>query len=58
MLMRELVYTAVTRAAEELYIVMSPEMLNTAAKRPRIKGNTLAAKLAWYQSKMDERMAS
>jgi ATP-dependent exoDNAse (exonuclease V) alpha subunit len=58
MLMRELVYTAITRAAEELYIVMSPEMLNTAAKRPRIKGNTLAAKLAWYQSKMDERMAS
>jgi ATP-dependent exoDNAse (exonuclease V) alpha subunit len=58
MLMRELVYTAITRAAEELYIVMSPEMLHTAAKRPRIKGNTLAAKLAWYQSKMDERMAS
>lgn len=58
MLMRELVYTAITRAAEELYIIMSPEMLNTAAKRPRIKGNTLAAKLAWYQSKMDERMAS
>jgi ATP-dependent exoDNAse (exonuclease V) alpha subunit len=58
MLMRELVYTAITRAAEELYIVMSPEMLNTAAKRPRIKGNTLEAKLAWYQNKLDERLPS
>lgn len=56
MLMRELVYTGITRAAEELYIIMSPMMLATAAARPRIKGNTLAAKLAWYQQRLDERM--
>lgn len=55
MLMRELVYTGITRAAEELYIVMSPQMLATAASRPRIKGDTLQAKLAWYQMRLDER---
>lgn len=57
MLMRELVYTAITRAAEELYIVMSPQMLATAASRPRIKGDTLAAKLAFYQERLKERMS-
>jgi ATP-dependent exoDNAse (exonuclease V) alpha subunit len=57
MLMRELVYTAITRASEELYIVMSPQMLAVAAARPRIKGDTLAAKLAWYQEKLKEKLA-
>jgi ATP-dependent exoDNAse (exonuclease V) alpha subunit len=57
MLMRELVYTGITRAAEELYIIMSPMMLGTAAARPRIKGDTLAAKLAWYQEKLKEKLA-
>lgn len=56
MLMRELVYTGITRAAEELYIVMSPQMLGTAAARPRIKGDTLAAKLQWYKEKLKERL--
>lgn len=56
MLTRELVYTAITRAAEELYIIMSPEMLATAAMRPRIKGNTLEAKLAWYKQQLEEKL--
>lgn len=55
MTMRELVYTAITRAAEELYIVMSPMMLKTAANRPRIQGDTLAAKLAFYEQRLNER---
>ena len=58
MLFRELVYTAATRAAEELYIVMSPMMLTKAAKSPRIKGDTLAAKLEFYTERLKERIAS
>lgn len=56
MLFRELVYTAITRAAEELYIVMSPMMLEKAARSPRIKGDTLAAKLEFYQQRLKERL--
>ena len=56
MLFRELVYTAITRAAEELYIVMSPMMLEKAAKSPRIKGDTLKAKLEFYQQRLKERL--
>ena len=53
---RELVYTAITRAAEELHIVMAPAMLGNAASKPRIKGDTLAAKLEYFQSRLQEKM--
>jgi exodeoxyribonuclease V alpha subunit len=56
MLFRELVYTGITRAAEELHIVCSPMMLQTAANRPRIKGDTLAAKLEFYKERMKEEL--
>jgi ATP-dependent exoDNAse (exonuclease V) alpha subunit len=56
MLFRELVYTAITRAAEELVILMQPTMLARAAKRPRIKGDTLAAKLDFFRSRNQERI--
>jgi exodeoxyribonuclease V alpha subunit len=56
MLFRELVYTGITRAAEELYIVMSPMMLAKAGNSPRVKGDTLAAKLEFYASRMKERI--
>lgn len=56
MLFRELVYTGVTRAAEELYIVMSPMMLDKAAKNARIKGDTLKAKLEYFSQRMQERI--
>jgi len=55
MLSRELVYTAITRAAEELHILMTPHMLETSAARPRIKGDTLAAKLEFFQNRLNER---
>ena len=48
---RELVYTAVTRAREYLYVICEPDrgvragMLTAAAKKPRLKGDTLAEKL-------------
>ena len=52
---RELIYTAMTRAAEELYIVMPPKLLAKAASKPRIKGDTLAAKLEFFNSRMQEK---
>lgn len=52
---RELVYTGMTRAAEELYIVMPPKLLSSAASKPRIKGDTLAAKLEFFNSRMSEK---
>lgn len=52
---RELVYTAITRAAEELYIVMPPTMLAKSASKPRIKGDTLQAKLDFFNSRMQEK---
>lgn len=54
---RELIYTAVTRAAKALYIIcepdraMKPGTLSRAAKSPRLKGNTLAEKLVSLQEK-------
>lgn len=52
---RELIYTAITRAAEELYIVMPPKLLAKSAAKPRIKGDTLAAKLEYFNSRMQEK---
>lgn len=53
---RELIYTAITRAAEELYIVMPPKLLSKSAAKPRIKGDTLAAKLEFFNSRMQEKL--
>jgi hypothetical protein len=50
---RELIYTAITRAREELYIICEPDRgskpgtLTKAAKAPRIKGDTLEEKIKW-----------
>lgn len=52
---RELVYTAFTRAAEELHVVMAPKMIAKAAARPRIKGDTLAEKLEFFKSRLEEK---
>jgi len=51
MLSRELVYTAVTRAKNELVIIGDPGMLMKSAMAPRIKGVTLADKLEFLKSK-------
>lgn len=52
---RELVYTGITRAAEELYIVMDPKLLASAASKPRIKGDTLSAKLEYFNARLAEK---
>lgn len=55
---RELVYTAITRAAEELVVVCTPYMLGSSAAKPRIKGDTLAAKLKFYEDALKERLGA
>lgn len=60
---RELVYTAITRAAKALYVIcepdraMKPGTLTRAAKSPRLKGNTLAEKLVSLREKFDKEQA-
>ena len=50
MLSRELLYTAMTRAREELVIVARPELIEKAIRSPRIKGNSLAEKIEFFNS--------
>lgn len=52
MLSRELLYTAVTRAKEELYIICEPESMEKGIKSQRIKGNTLAEKAEFFKGKV------
>jgi exodeoxyribonuclease V alpha subunit len=59
---RELVYTAVTRAREDLIILCEPDRpgqrgtLTKAAQSPRIKGDTLEAKLEFLKSRAEEKL--
>lgn len=50
MLSRELLYTAMTRAREELVIVARPELIKKATTSPRIKGNSLKQKIEYFNS--------
>ena len=50
MLSRELLYTAMTRAREELVIVARPELITKAIRSPRIKGNSLKEKIEYFNS--------
>lgn len=52
MLQRELLYTAVTRAREELYVICEPESFTKGIVSQRIKGNTLAEKAEWFKGKI------
>ena len=49
MIQRELLYTAVTRAKEELYVICEPETFINGIKSQRIKGNTLAEKAEFFK---------
>lgn len=65
MLSRELLYTAVTRARHQLYIICEPDRgtgsnhvqnsINRAATNPEIKGVTLAEKAAYFSAKKAQR---
>jgi len=52
MLQRELLYTAVTRAREELYIICEPETFVKGIESQRVKGNTLAEKAEFFKGKL------
>jgi exodeoxyribonuclease V alpha subunit len=54
MLQRELLYTAVTRAREELYIICEPETFTNGIKSQRVKGDTLKEKAEYFKGKIQE----
>lgn len=56
MLQRELLYTAVTRAREELYVICEPETFTNGIKSQRIKGNTLAEKAEYFKGKLENKI--
>jgi exodeoxyribonuclease V alpha subunit len=53
MLQRELLYTGITRAKQELYIICEPESLTKGIINQRIKGNTLAQKAEYFKGKLE-----
>ena len=54
MIQRELLYTAVTRAREELYVICEPETFTKGILSQRIKGNTLEEKAEYFKGKLTE----
>lgn len=55
MLSRELLYTAVTRARESLFIMCEPESLVKGVATQRIRGNTIAEKAEYFKGKLEEK---
>lgn len=53
MISRELLYTGVTRAREELYIICEPNTFVNGIRSQRIKGNTLAEKAEFFKGKLE-----
>ena len=51
MLQRELLYTAITRAREELYIICEPESFTKGISSQKIKGDTLEEKAKYFKGK-------
>lgn len=54
MVQRELLYTAVTRAREELYIICENESFVNGIRSQRVKGDTLAEKAEYFKGKVDK----
>jgi exodeoxyribonuclease V alpha subunit len=54
MVQRELLYTAVTRAREELYIICESDSFINGIKSQRVKGNTLAEKSEYFKGKVSK----
>lgn len=51
MLQRELLYTGVTRAREELYVICEKESMTKGIEKQRIKGNSLEEKAEYFKGK-------
>lgn len=54
MLQRELLYTAITRAREELFIVCEPETFVNGILSQRVKGDTLEEKAEFFKGRKAE----
>lgn len=54
MIQRELLYTAVTRAREELYIICEENTFVKGIESQKVKGNTLEEKAEWFKGKQEE----
>jgi exodeoxyribonuclease V alpha subunit len=52
MMQRELLYTGVTRAREELYVICEPETFTKGILSQKIKGNTLKEKAVFFKGKL------
>lgn len=52
MLQRELLYTAITRAKKELYVICEPDHFIKGIQNQRITGNTLAEKAEFFKGKV------
>ena len=57
MIQRELLYTAVTRAREELYIICEADSFVKGIESQKVKGNTLAEKAEWFKGKKEREEA-
>lgn len=53
MVSRELLYTGVTRAREELYVICEPETFTNGINSQRVKGNTLEEKAEYFKGKLE-----
>lgn len=58
MIQRELLYTAVTRAREELYVICEPDTFTKGILNQRIKGNTLAEKAEFFKGAIAKKQQS
>jgi len=56
-LQRELLYTAITRAQKELYVICEPETFIQGVISQHIIGNTLAQKAEYFKGKIDTNKA-
>ena len=58
MIQRELLYTAVTRAREELYIICEDDTFTKGILSQRIKGNSLEEKAEYFKGLVNKREAA
>lgn len=49
-LCREMLYTAVTRAREQMTVIAKPDVVESAIKTQKIKGNTVKEKIEYFNS--------
>lgn len=54
---REMLYTAVTRASQQLFIICETDSFRIGVSRQRIPGDTLEEKKAWFRKKIEEQKA-